>query len=289
MFNGRIIKGVGGTYCVSHDGEITVCTARGVFRKEKITPCIGDFVTVNDANCIVDIDERKNILVRPPVANIDHLGIVVSAELPVADTLMLDKLTVSARYLKIEPFVIINKCDVGRLEDIKKIEDHLKNTDIPYIASECVTSDGLEKIVSYLKPGVTAFAGQSGVGKTSILHALHPEEESLEVGELSDKLKRGKHTTRHVELHEVGDGIFVMDTPGFSKYDTEVAKIESLGDCYPEFKRFSKFCAFNSCTHIHEPNCAIKEAVESGEISRSRYENYIKIYEQIKQRKAVYK
>ncbi len=289
MFNGKIVKGVGGLYFVSHANEIIQCTARGLFRKEKLTPCIGDNVSVNDDLCIVDIEERKNILVRPPVANIDYLGIVMSAQLPCADTVMLDKLTLSAFYLGIEPFVIINKCDIAQAKDISKIEEHLKNTDIPYITADCITDEGLHKISAFLKQGVTAFAGQSGVGKTSILHALHPEEESLEVGELSEKLKRGKHTTRHVELHEISENVFIMDTPGFSKYDTEVAKIEFLGDCYPEFKKHRRECAFNSCTHTHEPHCAIKEAVEAGEISRTRYENYIKIYEQFKNRKAVYK
>lgn len=288
MFKGKIIKGVGGMYYVSHDKEVTVCTARGVFRKEKLTPCIGDNVTVNDDNCIDSIETRKNILIRPPVANIDYLGIVVSAQLPVADTLMLDKLTVSAFYLNIEPFVIINKCDIANKSDMEKITSHLYATDIPFITADCVTTDGIAKIADYLKSGVTAFAGQSGVGKTSVIHALCPQTD-MEIGQLSDKLKRGRHTTRHVELHNISEKVFVMDTPGFSKYDTEVAKIESLFSCYPEFKRYTKMCAFSACTHTHEPNCAIKQAVANGEISPTRYENYIKIYEQIKQRKAIYK
>lgn len=288
MFKGKIIKGVGGTYDVSHDGIVTVCTVRGVFRKEKLTPCIGDNVTVNDDNCITDIETRKNILIRPPVANIDYLGIVVSAQLPVADTLMLDKLTVSAFYLGIEPFVIINKCDIAEKEDIDKILKHLYSTNIPYIASDCVSESGIAKIRDYLKFGVTAFAGQSGVGKTSVIHALCPQTD-MEIGQLSDKLKRGRHTTRHVELHDISGGVFVMDTPGFSKYDTEVSKIESLTSCYPEFCRYTRKCAFSACTHTHEPDCAIKQAVANDEISKTRYENYIKIYEQIKQRKAIYK
>lgn len=288
MFKGKIIKGVGGMYDVSHGKEVTVCTARGVFRKEKLTPCIGDNVTVNDDNCIDSIEARKNILIRPPVANIDYLGIVVSAQLPVADTLMLDKLTVSAFYLNIEPFVIINKCDIASKSDIEKITAHLYATDIPFVTADCVTTDGIAKIADYLKPGVTAFAGQSGVGKTSVIHALCPQTD-MEIGQLSDKLKRGRHTTRHVELHNISENVFVMDTPGFSKYDTEVVKIESLFSCYPEFKKYTKMCAFSACTHTHEPNCAIKQAVANGEISPTRYENYIKIYEQIKQRKAIYK
>lgn len=275
-------------YTVSHDGTVTVCTARGVFRKEKLTPCIGDNVTVNSDNCIDCIEARKNILVRPPVANIDYLGIVVSAQLPIADTLMLDKLTVSAFYLGIEPFIIINKCDIANENDIEKITSHLYATDIPFITADCVTESGIAKIANYLKPGVTAFAGQSGVGKTSVIHALCPQTD-MEIGQLSDKLKRGRHTTRHVELHNISKDVFVMDTPGFSKYDTEVAKIEALFSCYPEFKRYTKKCAFSACTHTHEPDCAVKQAVANGEISATRYENYIKIYEQIKQRKAIYK
>lgn len=288
MFKGKIIKGVGGMYDVSHDGMVTVCTARGVFRKEKLTPCIGDNVTVNDDNCIEDIDERKNILVRPPVANIDYLGIVVSAQLPVADTLMLDKLTVSAFYLNIEPFVIINKCDIANQFGIEKITSHLYATNIPFIAADCVTDEGISKIADFLKPGITAFAGQSGVGKTSVIHALCPQT-NMEIGQLSDKLQRGRHTTRHVELHDISGGVFVMDTPGFSKYDTEVAKINDLSSCYPEFHKYAKKCAFSACSHTHEPDCAIKQAVANGEISSTRYENYIKIYEQIKQRKVIYK
>lgn len=288
MFKGKIVKGVGGTYEVSHDGMITVCTARGIFRKEKLIPCIGDNVAVNDDNCIDCIETRKNILVRPPVANIDYLGIVVSAHLPIADTLMLDKLTVSAFYLDIEPFVIINKCDIANQYDIEKITSHLYATNIPFLTADCVSNGGIAKISEYLRPGVTAFAGQSGVGKTSVIHALCPQTD-MEIGQLSDKLKRGRHTTRHVELHCISKDVFIMDTPGFSKYDTEVAKIESLFACYPEFQKYSKKCAFSACTHTHEPNCAVKQAVANGEISSTRYENYIKIYEQIKQRKAIYK
>lgn len=288
MFEGKIIKGVGGLYTVSRGDELVVCNARGVFRKEKITPCIGDNVTVNDDNCIEDIKDRKNILIRPPVANIDHLAIVVSAQLPYADTLMLDKLTVSALSLGIEPMVLINKCDIATDDGVQKIVDHLKNTDILCFAVDCVSEEGINRIVNCLKRGVTAFAGQSGVGKTSILNTLLGDG-GYEVGQLSEKLKRGRHTTRHVELHRINEDVFVVDTPGFSKYDAEVVDAETLGRYFPEFVKHYKGCAFNSCSHTHEPDCNVKKALENGEISRSRYNNYIKIYEQIKQRKANYR
>ena len=286
---GKITKGVGGLYTVTDaSGSSLTCKARGVFRKENITPCIGDNVLVSEDNIIEAVYPRKNILVRPPVANIDYLGIIVSAERPVADTLMLDKLTVSAYCMNIEPFVIINKCDIASANDIERIKKHLFGTNIECITADCVTESGIEAIKSSLKKGVTAFAGQSGVGKTSIISTLLPEAE-LEVGQLSKKLERGRHTTRHVELHNIGDGIFIMDTPGFSRYDSEAADLKQLADCFPEFAAFNKKCAFNSCTHIHEPECAVKEAVQNEIISKTRYENYIKIAEQIKSRKAVYK
>lgn len=289
MFEGKITKGVGGLYTVTTNENVSFnCKARGLFRKEKLTPCVGDNVVVSDSGYIESIHTRKNILVRPPVSNIDYLGIIVSAEKPYADLLMLDKLTVSAYYLGIIPFVVINKCDIANKNDINNIKTHLFGTSIDFIETDCTSENGLIQLLQYLKPGITAFAGQSGVGKTSILNVLLPTEQ-LEVGNLSEKLERGRHTTRHVELHTIKKGIYLMDTPGFSKYDTEVPSLNELPLFYPEFRRFQKECSFNSCTHIHEPDCAIKNAVNNGIISKSRYNNYIKIYEQIKSRKAIYK
>lgn len=289
MIKGIITKGIGGLYTVTtSDGNVLTCKARGLFRKENIVPCIGDNVAVGDNSFIEEVYPRKNILVRPPVANIDHLGIIVSAQLPQADLFMLDKLTVSAFSMNIEPFVVINKCDIAQANNIERIQKHLYGTNINCVLADCTTKNGLDELKSALKLGVTAFAGQSGVGKTSILSVLLPEIE-LEVGSLSEKLERGRHTTRHVELHDIGNGIFIMDTPGFSRYEPEVADVHKLCNMFPEFARFEKHCAFNSCTHIHEPDCAVKEAVMCGEISKTRYENYIKTAEQIKARKAIYK
>lgn len=289
MINGIITKGIGGLYTVATaDGNTFICKARGIFRKENIVPCIGDNVAIGENNFIETIYPRKNILVRPPVANIDYLGIVISAQLPQADLFMLDKLTVSAFSMNIEPFVVINKCDIAEAGRIEQIQKHLYGTGIDCILSDCATKNGLDELKKALKSGITAFAGQSGVGKTSILSVLLPEAE-LEVGALSEKLERGRHTTRHVELHNIGSEIFIMDTPGFSRYEPEVSDVQQLCDMFPEFARFDKQCAFNSCTHIHEPDCAVKEAVMLGGISKTRYENYIKTAEQIKSRKAVYK
>ncbi len=289
MIQGIITKGIGGLYTVTTpEGFAVTCKARGLFRKENIVPCIGDNVTVGDNNFIESIYPRKNILVRPPVANIDYLGIIVSGERPYADTLMLDKLTVSAFCMNIEPFVVINKCDIASSNDIQRIQKHLHGTDIRCILADCTSENGLDALKASLQPGVTAFAGQSGVGKTSILSVLLPETK-LEVGNLSEKLERGRHTTRHVELHNIGSGIFIMDTPGFSRYDPEVADTQQLCGLFPEFTKLSRKCSFNSCLHIHEPGCAVKEAVENEKLSKTRYENYIKISEQIKTRKAVYK
>lgn len=289
MINGIITKGIGGLYTVTTaDGNAFMCKARGIFRKENIVPCIGDNVAISENNFIETIYPRKNILVRPPVANIDYLGIVVSAQLPQADLFMLDKLTVSAFSMHIEPFVVINKCDIAEAGRIEQIQKHLHCTGIECILSDCSTKSGLDALKKALKKGITAFAGQSGVGKTSVLSVLLPEAE-LEVGALSEKLERGRHTTRHVELHNIGNEIFIMDTPGFSRYEPEVADVQQLCNMFPEFARFDKQCAFSSCTHIHEPDCAVKEAVMLGEISETRYENYIKASEQIKARKAIYK
>ncbi len=288
MLNGKIIKGVGGIYTVTDGTQTVNCKARGLFRKEKLIPCVGDNVVTDETGFITEILSRKNILIRPPVANIDYLGIVLSAGLPQADTFMLDKLTVTAFSMGIVPFVIINKCDVADKDSVSMLRAHLFATGLDVIETNCTSPDGIRSLTDYLKEGVTSFAGQSGVGKSSLLQMLLPEK-NIEIGELSEKLERGKHTTRHVELCEVAPGKYVMDTPGFSKYDTEVPDVEALCACYPEFRKYQKQCAFNSCTHTHEPNCAIKEAVNNSEISKTRYKNYIKIKEEILSRKVNYK
>ncbi len=288
MIEGKIIKGVGGLYTVTDGNEFYQCKARGIFRKENLTPCVGDNVTVSREGFIESIHERKNILIRPPVANIDNLAIVMSAQLPIADLLMLDKLTVTAFHMRIIPFVIINKCDIADAQGIERIVDHLYGTGIEYTLADCVTERGKKALVSSLHTGITAFAGQSGVGKTSILNIFLPYEH-YEVGELSEKLERGRHTTRHVELHRIEPDKYIMDTPGFSRYDSEIKDQLDLVNSYPELKQFEKKCAFNSCTHTHEPDCAVKDAVKENIISKSRYTNYKILVEQLKSGKDIYK
>ena len=264
------------------DGSVITCKARGVFRKDNIVPCIGDLVTVNDGEAAIEeIHPRKNVLVRPPAANVDYLGIVLSAEKPYPDLLLADKLTVTAYFMNVTPFIVINKCDLAKPERIAALQAHFEGTGIEVILCSCRDDAGIDSVRACLKPGVTVFAGQSGVGKSSVLGRLIPQA-ALEVGDLSRKSGRGKHTTRHIELHDLGEGRLVADTPGFSSYETQAPKREEIARYFPEFRAFDKKCAFNTCQHDREPNCAVKKALAEGTVSKGRYENYLKILEEMK-------
>ena len=281
---GIIIKGIGGFYYVkAEDSNIYECKARGIFRKENIKPCIGDRVEIsleNGKGSIEKIETRRTVLVRPPVSNIDNLMIVVASMNPDPDFLLIDKMLVTAEKKGIVPIICVNKTD---LDSGEKIKDIYKNTGYKILSVSTYEKEGIDELKALLKYKITAFAGTSGVGKSSILNELI--DESAQTGEISDKIKRGKHTTRHVELFELEGGGFILDTPGFSSYELEDIPATELSTFFPEMANVTETCRFKGCAHINEPDCAIKEKVRLGEISQTRYENYISIYEILKDRK----
>lgn len=280
---GIIFKGIGGFYYVkAEDGVTYECKARGIFRKEKIKPMIGDRVKIEIIDethgNIEEIMERSTQLVRPPVANIDLLVVVAAAKNPDPDFYFIDKLLIMAEARGIKPAICINKTDIQNSESIKEI---YKNTKYP-IFETCATCKSLPtELYDYLAGKTTAFAGLSGVGKSSILNLLVDDE--LETGAISDKIQRGKHTTRHVELFELKNGGYVLDTPGFSSFEAEIMTPSELCSYFPEMRDYLNRCRFAGCAHINEPDCIVKDAVNDGHISKQRYESYSKMYDTLKQ------
>ena len=278
---GKIIKGIGGFYYVkAADNTVYECKARGIFRKENIKPCIGDEVEISVLNGKGSIDRifpRKTSLIRPPVSNIDMLVIVAAAADPEPNVFLIDKLLVNAEESGIKPLICINKTDVKDGEELKCIYEKAGYDVLLVSAAE---NYGFEKLVPYLKDKTSAFAGLSGVGKSTILNLI--TSATQETGEVSEKIKRGRHTTRHVELLELKCGGYVLDTPGFSSFEVNNIKATDLFRYFPEMREFEDKCRFKGCSHINEPDCVIKELVDSGEISKSRYESYKELYSQLK-------
>lgn len=283
--NGIITKITGGFYYVEADTCLYECKARGVFRKRGCTPLVGDYVTIDvpegDGYCsVVSIKERKNSLVRPALANLDVLIIVSSVVEPAVNTYIIDKMICAAVDKGIEPVVVFSKTDLSPCDKYLEI---YRKAGIRAIEYSSVTNKGLEEIKEVLKSGISAFSGNSGVGKSTLLNALFPEL-SLKTGEISDKLGRGRHTTRTVELFKRYDG-YVADTPGFSTVDLdryEIIRKDDLQYCFPEFSDYIGECKFTSCAHVCEKGCAVIEAVENGIIPVSRHESYVRMYNEVK-------
>ncbi len=273
---GSIIKGVGGFYYVSTDQGVITCKAKGTFRREGITPVVGDRVRITPhASGYAQIDEilpRRNLLIRPAVANIDRLLVVLSAHLPEPDWLLADKLIVQAILNRIEPVMILNKVDEEE-EAIRKAfeQDYAL---FPRIVVSALSGEGLASLKETIAGKTCCFAGQSAVGKSSLMNALLPELD-LPVGELTRKTDRGKHTTRHAQLWPCFGGA-LLDTPGFSLYEPESFDEKLLQDCYPEFRE-AKPCRFPGCMHVSEPECGVKELLRNGRLSQARYERYVQI------------
>ena len=282
---GILIKAISGFYYVNCDGNVYECKARGNFRKAGVSPVVGDtvkFTLTDDTHGIVEsICNRKNLFNRPLVANIDKLFVVSAYSTPAPDTLMIDRLTALAVYNNIEPIIVFNKSDMGSFNEYYEI--YSKAGFKTYIVS-AKDNIGIDQLKSEMKNSVCAFSGNSGVGKSSILNALFPNLQ-LKTGEVSDKLGRGRHTTRHTELFFVGDGSYVVDTPGFSTVDTNedlyYFKL-SLADCFPDFIDYLGGCRFTSCSHTIEKGCAIVEAVRDGVIQKSRHESYVALMAELK-------
>ncbi len=280
---GIITKGIGGFYYVEVANATYECKARGLFRKNRITPLVGDIVeiTINDnaENTIDVILDRKNFLLRPPVSNIDNLIIVVSTVEPKPNFLVIDKLIATAEYKNIEPIIVVSKTDLG---EYQSIIDAYKNSGITLIVIE--SDVDVEKVRKLMSDKITAFTGNSGVGKTTLLNKID-ENLNLSTGAISEKLGRGRHTTREAQLFNVCDG-YVIDTPGFSSLDftkTEIIKKDELPYCFREFREYLGDCKFSTCSHTCDKGCKICEAVENGLISQSRHSNYIAMYNQAKE------
>ena len=278
-FNGRIMKGIGGFYYVETASGLFECKAKGRFRKEKLTPLAGDLVTItvreDKENTIDEILPRRHALKRPPVANIDRLFLVISAVKPLPRTLVIDKLTCISEKNGIEPVLIFSKTDLAPIDDLLDI---YRTTGYMMLFNT-----QLDEIRKQIAGRVCAFTGNSGVGKTTLINRLDPSL-ALETNEISEKLGRGKHTTRQAELFHIADG-FVIDTAGFSSLDllqNEVILKEDLADCFPEFRPYLGACKFSTCAHIGEKGCKICEMVENGTLSESRHKSYCTLYEDAK-------
>ena len=281
---GIIIKALSGFYYVKSGDKIYTCKARGNFRKSGVSPLVGDRVKISaleDLTGTVDeIEPRKTELLRPPVANIEKLFILSSFENPAPNTLIIDKLTVLARHNGIEPIIVFNKSDMG---DFGKFEEIYKKSGFKTFVISAVNGIGLDMLKRELKDSISAFTGNSGVGKSSVLNAILGEE-LIATGEVSEKLGRGRHTTRHTQIYPLPFGGFVADTAGFSSIETgnDYTLNEHLINCFDDFSDFVRGCRFTSCSHTKEKGCAVIEAVKNGEIMKSRHESYITLYDELK-------
>ncbi|WP_042471812.1 ribosome small subunit-dependent GTPase A [Bacillus ndiopicus] len=293
MAQGQIRKALSGYYYVYQGGELIQCRGRGVFRNRGESPLVGDIVDYTKEGesdgYVMKIHPRKNELVRPPIANIDQAILVFSVKEPDFNTLLLDRFLVVLESFFIQPVICLTKMDLLSENDKKKLQEIIADYEaIGYTVLTTYQND--EALMARLKPllegKVSVLAGQSGVGKSTLLNTLLPNLQ-LKTGEISQSLGRGKHTTRHVELIEVGDGL-LADTPGFSSFDFDTIEKEELTACFPEFLRLSEDCKFRGCLHIKEPKCAVKEALETGEVRPYRYEHYEQFLQEIMERKPRY-
>lgn len=283
MYIGRIIKGVGGFYYIYKDGEVYECKGRGLFRKNKEKLLVGDIVefSISDQKdshgTIEKILPRKNKIIRPEVANIDQIIIVFSIDEPSPNLLFIDKLIALSELNNLDIILCLNKMDLYKdNEKHNNIINIYESLEYPLIKLG-LTDKPVENLVEYMDEKVTVFAGASGVGKSSIINEIIPGLK-FETGEISKKISRGKHTTRHSELVHFKKNTFIVDTPGFTSIDIEGIEKERIKDLFIDIKNFSTDCKFNTCNHIKEPHCNVKLAVEDGNINKKRYENYVYLF-----------
>jgi ribosome biogenesis GTPase / thiamine phosphate phosphatase len=293
MPEGKIVKALSGFYYVLHDGEMIQCRGRGIFRLNKITPLVGDEVVFQAENdregTILEVKERKNELIRPPIANVDQAILVFSAVEPDFSPVLLDRFLVLVEFNHIQPLICITKMDLtnkAQMESISVYADKYRKMGYEVILTSSEKETGIEELSPHIENKISVFAGQSGVGKSSLLNVLRPDLD-LKTNDISSHLGRGKHTTRHVELISVGNGL-IADTPGFSSLEFTNIEAEELTYCFPEFAIESEKCKFRGCLHISEPKCAVKAAVESNKIAKSRYKHYVEFLQEIKDRKPRY-
>lgn len=291
MVKGIILKGIAGFYYVKTDDSLFECKARGKFKNQKLTPLVGDRVLILPENeekaTIEEIEERKTELVRPAVANVDHSVIVFAVQNPDPNRILLDKMTVLSIAAGVVPIICFNKIDGDQKGVGKELKKVYESAGFRVILTSWKTGEGIDELKEAIQDKVSVFAGPSGVGKSSLLNKLQ-KGLSLKTGELSEKIKRGKHTTRHTELMPLDHGGWVVDTPGFTSLDLEFIELNALKDFFPEFEAQEEFCRFDDCVHINEPGCGVIAAVDSFKISGQRYESYRYLYQEIKNTRRQY-
>lgn len=288
---GKIIKGIAGFYYV-HNAEsgLYECKAKGVFRNKKIKPLVGDMVQfeildeMNKLGNIIEINKRKNELIRPAVANIDQACLIFAAAKPSPNLNLLDRFLVMMAKHDVETVICFNKQDVVEKEEIARLKQVYEKCGYQILFLSALYQENVEQVRTLMKDKTTVFAGPSGVGKSTLINAIKPEA-NMETGAISEKIERGKHTTRHSEIFHVEGHTYMMDTPGFTSLAVEQMEKEELSECFVEFTEYMDQCRFKGCAHINEPGCAVKAALAAGEISETRYENYKQIYEELKNRK----
>lgn len=285
MSRGRIEKALSGFYYVNTGGETLQCRARGKFRREGLSPLVGDWVQVrelgNGEGFVEAVEARRNQFARPAAANIDQLVILASAAIPVTEPYLIDRIASIAALKGCQVLLCLNKCD---LDSADELYDIYSRSAIPVLRVSAVTGQGLDALREAIRGKLSAFTGNSGVGKSSVLNALLPSL-ALPVGEVSKALGRGRHTTRHVELFSLGEDTYIIDTPGFSSFDTaemDLALKQHLPDTFPEFAPYVSDCRFTGCTHTKEKGCRVLQAVKDGLIPASRHRSYVRLYDELK-------
>jgi len=282
---GHIIKGYSGFYYVAYENKIYECSLRGKNRISKTDFLPGDLVefsAINEEKGVIEkVLERKSKLIRPAIANVEQIIIVTSASNPEPDLMFVDRMSIIALYNKIEPIICFSKADLLDESKRKELAETYELCGFSVIFTSVITNDGIDELKTHLKNKISVFAGNSGVGKSSLINAISGQDFS-QIGEISTKLKRGKHTTRHVELFALDETTFIADTPGFSALllPQELTR-EQLGRFFPDFMESLDKCRFNTCLHRSEPDCAVKNSLQKGEIAQSRYENYLILLQEV--------
>ena len=281
---GLIVKAISGFYYIKTDNTVYECKARGFFRKSGLSPLTGDYAEFetlgNGKGVITKIEKRKNLLSRPPISNVDKAVIVSSYCTPAPNTLLIDTLVSICEYSGIIPVIVFNKSDLG---DFSYWQNLYEKVGYKVVVTSAETGDGIDEIIAELKDNITVFTGNSGVGKSSIINRILPHL-NLKTGEISEKLGRGRHTTRHTELFEINGG-HIADTAGFSSIEadkTDYDYKESLADTFKEFREFSPLCRFTGCSHIGEKGCAVCKAVQDGIIASERHKSYVSLFNELK-------
>ena len=288
---GKIVKGIAGFYYV-HVAEsgIYECKAKGIFRKLNIKPLVGDDVKIDiisqeeHTGNVVDILPRKNQLIRPAVANVDQAVVIFAATRPVPNFNLLDRFLIMMEYQHIPAVICFNKMDLAEQKELEKLQKSYESSGYEIVFTSAEAQEGIDQVRKLLKGKTSTVAGPSGVGKSSLINLLAPNA-NMETGAISEKIDRGKHTTRHAELIPIEQGTYIMDTPGFSSLSVDFYEKETLGTLFPEFEQYEKYCRFNGCSHISEPECGVKDALHEGKISQIRYDDYVEIYQELKNKK----